>query len=1091
MNTKNKTTFPTLVAVVLAMTVGNHASASTSSFDGEIRPVSARSLNTTPGGFIPNVGQFANDGVKFTLRGNGVSAYFTEQGFVLSNGQTTTVAGDGFEYKVPVAPQWRLVGGKPVKPVGGEPFAHSVSYFRGNDPADWHANVPAFRDLRYPEILDGVELRVESRAGGFEYTFHVQPHAKADLRFRYEGITALEKNLLGDLIVRTAKGHLTESRPVSFQFVNGVKRDVASSFEIISPHEYRIAVGPYDERHELVIDPVLDWSTFLGGSSSVNLRDVKVDAAGNICVSGTTTAADLPVTAGFSTGPGVGALQDVVVAKFNASGTELLWLGYLGGAGATTEEVAIGNSLALDSAGNLLLVGFTESPDFPTTGGPLHAGTFDVFITKISHDGSAILRSSLLGGANADFASGMALDAQENLLVTGFSQSADFPTTVGAFDTTLGDTQDAFVMKFDAAGTLQWSSFLGGANGEERGAAIVNDANGDVVVSGDTGSSDFPVTAGALDTELGGSNDAFVAKIRSDGTAILWATFVGGSGSEHDLVSLFSPVTYHRGDLALDSVGNILIAGQTLSSDFPATSGAFQTTLAGDMDGYVAKLTPDGASLIWASYLGGSGGNEYQELIWGIALNPWDDVFLIGRTDSPNFPVTADAVQNSFPGGLQDGFLTKLSADGSNLEYSTYLGGSQNRDVALGIAYDSGNVLVAGWAASTSYPTTAGAYQTGCSSCGVGWADGVLMKFLDAFLVQDGFESGNYSGGAGWAGSWTTSGDVSILTSSGPHSGSRHVRLRRGTGLLSRTVNIPAGSTTLKLGFWSKVLSFEGTEHANVRVSANGGSLTTVHTLTSAQSDNTYHYYEIDLTSYVAASQIQIIFDANMGDVNDNWYLDDIRLTGTQGNIPPIANAGADQTVTDADSSGGESVTLDGTASSDPDGTITAYEWKQGATLLGNTATLNVNALLGTSIYTLTVTDNEGATSTDTVQIIVNTPTPPPANPLHCGDLDGTSSNSGKNSWKATVVVTMHDGNHAPVQGATVFIQWGGGASGAANLTTDANGRCTFTSGNISKSSPSATLSITGAGHATLTYSAANHDPDSDSNGTSIIVNKP
>jgi len=1094
MKTNTKTTALTFGAALLCLSLSDSGRAvSTHELQNQpasaLRPISGQWVNANPKGFIPNVGQMPNQAVKFTLRDGGVSAYFTERGFVLWNGQTTTITQDGTTLQVPVAPRWQILDARPVEPIGGQKFDHTVSYFRGDEPGNWHANVPAYRDLRYPEILNGVELRVESRERGFEYSFHVQPHAKPDLRFRYDGITALEKSSTGDLMVRTAKGHFTESRPVSFQVIEGRRQEVPSSFEIVSANEYRIVVRNYDERYELVVDPVLDWSTFLGGTSSVNLRDVKVDPAGNICVSGTTTSPDLPDTAGFSAGPGVGGLNDVVVAKFNSSGTELLWLGYLAGAGATTEEVAIGNSLALDSAGNPLLVGFTDSPDFPVTGGPAHAGNFDVFITKISHDGSAILRSSLLGGANPDYASGTALDAQENLLVTGFTTSANFPATAGAFDTTLGGTQDTFVMKFDASGTLQWSSFLGGANGEERGAAIVTDANGDVLVSGDTGSSDFPVTAGAFDTALGGSNDGFVAKIQSDGSAILWATFVGGSGSEHDLVSLFSSVTYHRGDLALDSVGNVLIAGQTLSADFPVTSGAFQTTLAGDMDGYVAKLTPDGTSLIWATYLGGSGGNEYQELIWGIALNPWDEVFLIGRTDSPNFPVTPDAVQTSFPGGLQDGFLTKLSADGSSVLYSTYLGGSQNRDVALGITYDSGNVFVSGWAGSVSYPTTAGAYQTGCSSCANGWADGVLLKFLDTFIAHDGFASGNYAGGSGWATNWSASGDVSILTSAGPHSGTRHARLRRGTGLLSRTVNVSAAATTLKLGFWSKAHSFEGAEHANVRVSANGVSL--ANTLTSAQSDNVYHYYEMDLTSLLPATQIQVTFDANMGDVNDNWYLDDIRVTGTSAPVPPVANASADQTVLDLDNSGSESVTLNGSASFDPDGGgIVNYEWKEGAIVLGTGAILNTSLSVGVHTITLTVTDDEGATAIDTVQVTVNAPPPPPANPLHSGDLEGTQAAAGKKNWKATVTVTVHDGNHAPVPNATVNIQWGG-TSGLTSATSDVNGQCSFVSNNISNSTSSVSLTIMSMSHATLTYSPPNHDLDGDSNGTSITVNKP
>ncbi|MBI2924815.1 MAG: SBBP repeat-containing protein [Verrucomicrobia bacterium] len=862
-----------------------------------LQPTHAAKLNMTPRGFIPNVGQMPNEAVKFIARGSGVSAYFTDQGFVLWNGQTTTVTRDGMATQVPVAPRWELVGARPVEPVGGKTFAHTVSFFRGNDRAKWHANVPAYRDLRYPEILKGVELRVESRERGFEYSFHVQPHAKPDLRVRYDGITALEKSPVGDLIVRTAKGHFTESRPVSYQIIEGARCEVASRFELVSASEYRVAVGSYDERHELVIDPVLDWSTFLGRSTLERHRDVVVDPAGNVCVAGDTFSTDLPDTAGFSTGPGVTYdsnldvwYEDAYVAKLSPDGTQLLWLGYLAGAGATSDAVGVpGNGLAVDTTGNLYVAGFTYSPDFPVTTGVPHSGAADAYVTKIKSDGSIILWSTLLGGAGEDWGSDVGLDPQENVYLTGFTLSGDFPA-LNAFDPTLGGSRDGFVAKFDTAGALQWSSYLGGSN-EERIAAIVADANGGVFVFGDTGSADFPVTAGALDTTLGGNNDAFVTKLAADGSGIIWSTFLGGSGAENELQVGAPPTsaTFYlssgRGEITLDSAGNIVVGGQTFSADFPVTPGAFDTTLADEADGYVAKIAADGTSLVWATYLGGSGAaGERGEAIFGAVVNPWDEVFVVGRTDSTDFPVTADAVQTVYPGGSQDGFLTKLSADGSTLLYSTYLGSGAPYDAAVGLEYHSGNVFVTANAGS-DFPTTAGSYQPDCFSCDVPplyWGDGAILKFLDAFIAHDGFESGNYSGGSGWVSGWTKSGDVSILTSSGPHAGSRHVRLRKNTGSLRRSASV-AGAATVRLGFWAKVNSFEGNDKAYVRAKKSTSvSYTTVFTFTPALSDNQYHYYEFDLTGFLPASQLDIEFDAEMNATNDNWYLDDIRLVGTQ-----------------------------------------------------------------------------------------------------------------------------------------------------------------------------------------------------------------
>jgi hypothetical protein len=1086
----------------------------------------AARFDATPHGFIPNVGQLANEDVKFVLRDGGVTAYFTDRGFVLWGGQTAVVKRDGIEVTVPIAPRWELVGAKPVKPASGERFEHTVSFFRGNDPTRWRPSVPAFRDLRYPGILDGVELRVASlrdarearhptapnlpqadsrgdvvsgssgtslsrwhggREHGFEYSFHVQPHARPDLRFRYDGITGLEKALSGELIVRTATGHFTESRPVAWQWIDGTRHEVQSWFEVVSTTEYRIAVGAYDKQYELVVDPVLDWSTSIGGSESDQLNSVRVDPDGNVIVAGSFVSVDLPVAGGFGTTPGANGTHldpivyvDAYVAKLSADGTQLIWAGYLGSDGPY-DSTAGRKAIAVDGAGDVYVCGFTESPVFPTTTGPSHAGLADAYVAKIAANGSQLLWSTLLGTADEDWGYAITLDAAGSVYLAGQTK-------------TIAD-QDVLVAKLDGpSGAVLWSDYLGGSN-EDRPAALVTDGSG-VLIFGDTDSADFPATVG--DTSLGGVNDAFVAKIMANGD-FGWATFLGGSQTEtgHQTLSSIYNLTFGKGDIARDSAGNIVVAGNTSSADFPGvpSQGVFQPVLRGVNDGFVAKLSADGTTVLWASYLGGSGPADStgrEDAPMSIAINPWDEILVSGWTLSSDFPVTPDALKSTaMPNGYCEAFLTKVSSSGNAILYSTYIGNEGWNDSVLGLAYDSGNILLSGWHYDTWFQITAGAYRRECDYCGT---DTFVMKFLDAFIAHDGLESGNYSGGEGdWAGNWTVLGDTSILTSSGPHSGARHVRLRSSTGYLQRTVNVPPGSITLRLGFWAKVNSFESSDRADVLVRSTAAGFTTVASFTSAQGDNNYHYYEIDLTSFLPASQIHIAFDAVMNASNDNLYLDDIRLTGTSEPVPPVASAGADQTVTDADNSGAEIVILDGSASFDPDGGgIVAYEWKEGATVLGTGASISPSLTVGgPHMLTLTVTDDEGATASDTVLVTVNPAAPPPANPLHVGDLDGTSASSGKN-WKATVVVTAHDGNHATVSGAAVSIQWGGGASGTASATTDSNGRCTFVSGNISKQTSTATLTIIGMTHSTLTYAAAaNHDPDSDSNGTLITVNKP
>jgi hypothetical protein len=985
-----------------------------------LRPASALRLQTAVRGFVPNAGQLSNPAVRFALRDQGVSAYFTDSGFVLWGGQTTTTTTDGIPVRTPVAPRWHLVGARPVPPEGGETFPHTASYFRGNDPARWRPNLPAYRDIRFPGILEGVELRVETRDRGFEYTFHLEAGARPELRFRYEGITALELSPMGDLVVQTAAGSFTESRPVSYQFIEGERRDVESRFEQVGSNEYRIALGPHDEGRPLVVDPVLDWSTFLGGDALDRLYIVRVHSDGDLVVAGDTYSSDLPYSAGFDQGPGIPLdsqgcwHEDAYVAKLSRDGTRLRWAGYLGGNGATGDTLGR-NGLAIATDGDLLITGTTDSPDFPIipTTGPQHAGAADAFVARLEADGSAIVWSTLLGGLDEDLAEGLTLDGDDNVFIGGLTRSGDLPLP-GAFDATLGGGEDGLIAAYDASGNLQWASYLGGHLGQDRIADVVHDGHGGLVLLGDAESPDFPVTLGAYDTGLGGVHDAFVARLAANGTGVEWATFLGGSDKEADLDAGPSPPLNNLyrtksplGEVVLDNDGNPIVIGVTYSSDFPTTPGAFDVNRNGVSDGFVTKLKADGSGLLWSTYLGGSGPADslgLEDRPRGIALNAWGEAFVTGWTKSGDFPTTPGAIKPALSNDdPSDAFVTKFDGNGQLL-YSTYLGSSQMGDVARGIDCDAGDVCVVGGSFAT-FPITAGAFQTACGSCPSGelwWGDGFVVRLLEAFVAYDGFESGNYSGGSGWAAAWSASGDVSILTSSQPHSGTRHVRLRRGTGLLSRSFDAPQGATSLALGFWTKIHSFEGSDRAEVRVNGITGA---VASFTSSDSDNRYRYVEVDISAALPQGQLQVTFDAMMGDTGDNWYLDDIRITGTQGNVPPSANAGPDQTVVDEDQDGFEWVTLDGTASLDVDGQIVAYEWTLNGNDLGETASQEVAAPVGTTTYTLTVTDNEGAIGQDTVEITVTAPVLGPIEVFSDGFEDGALgpwTQDAQNDWSVT-----------------------------------------------------------------------------------------
>jgi hypothetical protein len=368
---------------------------------------------------------------------------------------------------------------------------------------------------------------------------------------------------------------------------------------------------------------------------------------------------------------------------------------YLGGSG--TDE---GFGVAVDAAGSAYVTGYASSADFPTTPGAFDTssnGFEDVFVTKLNPAGTALVYSTHLGGTSSDLGNAIAVDAAGNAYVTGETVSADFPTTAGAFDTTLNGDFDAFVTKLNPAGSaLVYSTYLGGTSGD-FGKGIAVDAAGSAYVNGEARSANFPTTAGAFDTTFnGGPRDAFVSKLDPAGAALLYSTYLGGTGSDDG-----------RG-VAVDAAGSAYVTGNTNSADFPTTAGAFDTTFNFGTDAFVAKLSPTGSSLLYSTFLGGSG----VDFGSGVAIDTAGSAYVTGETSSADFPTTAGAFDTTFNGGFRDAIVTKLNPAGTALVYSTYLGGSGN-DFSPGVAVDAaGSAYATGHAGSADFPTTAGAFDT-------------------------------------------------------------------------------------------------------------------------------------------------------------------------------------------------------------------------------------------------------------------------------------------------------------------------------------------------------------------------------------------
>jgi hypothetical protein len=586
-------------------------------------------------------------------------------------------------------------GSTPTAITGRDQLPGKTNYFLGNDPKQWREDIANYEGVEYRGVYPGVDVVFHGNQQRLEYDFVVaagaDPHAIA---LDVEGAKRMRITPRGDVVLGVGQSELELEKPVVYQEVEGQRREVAGNFVLRGPHRIGFALGPYDRSLPLVIDPILVYSTYLGGSSFDEAFSVALDSSDNIYVTGYTSSTNFPTANAFqATKDGAG--YDAFVTKLNAGGAALVYSTYLGG--SSFDEAS---GIAVDSSGNAYVTGHTESTDFPTKN-PLqaaNAGLYDAFVTELNATGSLVY-STYLGGSSYDYGYAIAVDSSGNAYVTGSTQSTNFPTK-DPLQAANGGGYDAFVAKlnFNASTstlTLVYSTYLGGSL-YDSGQGIAVDSSGNAYVAGSTQSINFPTQdpyQGALSAANG---NVFVAKLNNTGSALDYSTYLGGSTGENGT------------GIAIDSSGNAYVTGYTQSSDFPVTGNAFQQTYGGDGDAFVTKLNQSGSSLDYSTYLGGSS----YEYGYAITVDSSDNIYVTGYTGSTDFPITPNPFQQTY-GGDGDAFVTKFNAAGA-LVYSTYLGGS-GLEYGYGIAVDSSlpnaNVYVAGATYSKNFPVTANAFQ--------------------------------------------------------------------------------------------------------------------------------------------------------------------------------------------------------------------------------------------------------------------------------------------------------------------------------------------------------------------------------------------
>ncbi len=629
-----------------------------------------------------------------------------------------------------------LVGANPAPQLAGlEELPGKSNYFIGNDPKKWRTGVPAYAKVQYKQVYPGVDLVYYGNQRELEYDFVVRPGADPKvIRLAVVGggtvrpqLGAVREPPLridadGDLVIETDGGELRFRKPLVYQVETDNRKSEIQNRKLLDgryvlrasnrkskiqdqTYEVSFEVAAYDPRKPLIIDPVLSYSSYLGGTATDSGTSIAVDSSGNAYITGSTFSTDFPFTAGVVQ-PAIGGgtclsgsasrpCFDVFVTKLNPTGSALVYSTYFGGTGED-----FGSGIAVDGAFNAYVTGTTSSTNFPTTLGAFQTalkglGSSDAFVTKLSPNGSALVYSTYLGGSGTDTSSGIAVDSSGSAYVTGSTSSNDFPVTLGSFQVIPGGgATDAFVVKMKPDGSDRvYASFLGG-KGTETGFGIAVDALGNAYVTGETASTDFPTTGGVVQAAFGGgTTDAFVTKVSPDGSTKVYSTFLGGSDNDRGTA------------ITVDSSGSAYLTGFTNSINFP-TASPLQAKAGTPPDAFVTKLNATASALVYSTFLGGSGG----DLGNGIAVDSSGNAYVAGQTGSPDFPV-ASPIETAISGGL-DAFVTEINAAGSALLFSSYLGGS-GPDGGNGIALDaSGNIYVTGTTSSTDFPTIVGSFQT-------------------------------------------------------------------------------------------------------------------------------------------------------------------------------------------------------------------------------------------------------------------------------------------------------------------------------------------------------------------------------------------
>jgi uncharacterized protein (TIGR03437 family) len=629
-----------------------------------------------------------------------------------------------------------LTGGLKSRAEAEAPLPGVVHYLLGPDPSAWHTGIPTYARVRYRQVYRGIDVLYYGQDGRLEYDFVVAPGADPrQIRIAWRGARGLHLDSAGDLVLETAAGAIRQQHPAIYQDVAGLRREVKGGY-VLRGNTVRFQVAQYDRGLPLIIDPAITWAAYSGATVLDEARAVTSDASGNVYITGSALATrgdtdcfvvKLDPTGkqvwrvlvgaqdgdddGYAIGldgsgnvyvagatasdlfPTVNATQtlsgqgtDGFIAKLDPTGSNYVYSNYLGG---SSDEIVF--SLAVDANSNLYVGGATLSVDFPVTrtgAQRVNGGGIGGFIGQFDSTGKLIY-CSYLGGGGDDFVLGIGLDGAGNMYVTGSTASTDFPATASAFQPKIGGGTDAYVAKLAPGGAITWATYVGGT-GDDEANGIAVDAAGAAYITGGTASTNFPTASPYQGANAGGARDIFVSKLSPDGAKLAYSTYLGGTGDELG------------NGIAVDRGGNAYIGGTSNSTNFPSIS-AFQGALKGGADGVVAELSAAGDTLVFSSFLGGTG-NDFVE---SVAVNCVSGLVVAGTSGSNNFPATVGTAVLNYAAGDTTGFVAQVAAGAASTTVAA--GGVVNAATSSSAPVSPGSLI-------SIYGTLLGSGVAGASS---------------------------------------------------------------------------------------------------------------------------------------------------------------------------------------------------------------------------------------------------------------------------------------------------------------------------------------------------------------------------------------